>query len=194
MSKAPVTIRRTDSIAEAMRLLKKEGIRQLPVTARGRLLGIVTDRDLRSAPVDAERVVDVMSVDAETVDADESVDAAAMVLKAHKINALPVLRAGKLVGILTTSDILDAFIHYSGAAEPSYRLIVVPAKRSSLESIRKIVEGTHSQVRWIRERDKARSREVQVRLVTNDIDSVAAALEAAGHTVGATITTPATPL
>ena len=109
-------------------MLSKNRIRQLPITERGRLLGVVTDRDLRSAPADAARVEDVMSFDPQTIDVLESVDAAAHLLRSWKVNALPVMRGARLVGILTTTDVLDAFVAFSGVAQPSYRLVVVPAK------------------------------------------------------------------
>ncbi len=191
MSKKPLTARRSTSIAEAQRVLAKNRIRQLPVTERGRLLGIVTDRDLRSAPAEAKRVEDVMSFDPQTIDELESVDSAAHLLRSWKINALPVTRKGKFIGVLTTSDVLDAFIAFSGVAEPSYRVVVIPAKRSSVDSLKDIVAGTHSEVRWLRERRKGRGREVHIRTVTRDIDAVVTALEAAGHTVSCTVTSPA---
>jgi acetoin utilization protein AcuB len=191
MSKKPLTTRRTTTIAEAQGMLSKNRIRQLPVTERGRLVGIVTDRDLRSAPADAARVEDVMSFDPQTIDVLESVDAAAHLLRSWKINALPVTRGAKLVGILTTTDVLDAFVAFSGVAEPSYRLVVVPAKRSSVESMAEIVRGTHSEVRWIRERRARGTREVQLRVATRDIEGVVTSLEAAGHSVSCTVTSPA---
>lgn len=191
MSKKPLTARRTTSIAEAQRMLSKNRVRQLPVTERGRLLGIVTDRDLRAAPADAVRVEDVMSFDPQTIDHLESVDAAAHLLRSWKINALPVMRGAKLVGVLTTTDVLDAFVAFSGVAQPSYRLVVVPAKRSSVDSMAEIVKGTHSEVRWIRERRARGAREVQLRVATRDIEAVVTALEAAGHSVSCTVTSPA---
>jgi hypothetical protein len=101
------------------------------------------------------------------------------------------MRGAKLVGILTTADVLDAFVAFSGVAQPSYRLVVVPAKRSSVESMAEIVKGTHSEVRWIRERRARGAREVQLRVATRDIEGVVTALEAAGHSVSCTVTSPA---
>lgn len=191
MSKKTVTARRSDSVGEAQRALTRHAIRQLPVVERGRLIGIVTDRDLRSAPPEARKVQDVMSFEPRTVDAAESIDSAAHLMRTWKVNALPVVRKGKLAGVITTSDLLDAFIALSGAAEPSYRLVIVPAARSRLRSIGHVIEGTHSEVRWLRETGKGRSRQAHARVVTNDVDSVVTALEAAGHAVIATVTSKA---
>lgn len=190
MTRKPVCVRRSMAIAEAQRLLAKHRFRQLLVTERGKLIGVVTDRDLRAAPPDAARVGDVMSYDPETIASTESVDAAAHMLRSWKVNALPVMCKQKLVGVISTSDVLDAFIAFTGVAEPSYRLVVVPRKGAAAEALRPIIEATHSEVRWLRERGKGRNREVHVRVVTRDIESVEMALEAAGHSVSCTITSP----
>lgn len=190
MSRKPVCVRRATTLSEAQRELAKHRFRQLLVTERGRLIGIVTDRDLRAAGTDAKRVGDVMSFDPETIAASDSVDSAAHMLRSWKVNALPVMRERKLVGVISTSDVLDAFVALSGVAEPSYRVIIVPRKGAALDAVRAVIEGTHSQVRWVRERGKGRGREVQARVVTNDIESVVLALEAEGHSVSCTITSP----
>lgn len=190
MTRKPVCVRRSASLEEAQRLLLKHRFRQLLVTERGRLIGIVTDRDLRGAPADAVRIGDVMSYDPESISPTESVDAAAHLMRSWKVNALPVLLAGKLVGVISTTDVLDAFIAFTGVAEPSYRLVVVPRKGAKAESLRPIIEETHSEVRWLGERGKGRAREVHVRIITKDIESVELALEAAGHSVSCTVTSP----
>ncbi len=191
MTKKPVTVRRTDSLAEAQRLLAKHRFRQLPVTEHGRLIGIVSDRDLRAAGADSARVGDVMSYDPETIAESESVDAAAHRLRSWKINALPVVRDATLVGLITTSDVLDAFVAFSGVAEPSYRIVVVPQRGAAAESLRAIIEATRSQVRWLRDQGTGRARELHARIVTKDIETVVLAIEAAGHSVSCTITSPA---
>lgn len=190
MTRRPVCVRRSLSVQEAQRLLAKHRFRQLLVTERGKLIGIVTDRDLRAAPGDARSVGDVMSYDPESVSCTESVDAAAHLLRSWKVNALPVVRGQKLVGVITTSDVLDAFVAFTGVAEPSYRLVVVPRKGAAAESLRPIIEATHSEVRWLRDRGKGRGREVHARVVTRDIESVEQAIEAAGHSVSCTVTSP----
>jgi acetoin utilization protein AcuB len=190
MSRKPVSVRRSTTLSEAQRQLAKHRFRQLVVTERGRMIGIVTDRDLRAAGSDAKRVGDVMSFDPETIAASDSVDSAAHMLRSWKVNALPVMRDRKLVGVITTSDVLDAFVALSGVTEPSYRVVIVPRKGATLDAVRAAIEGTHSEVRWLRERGKGRAREVQSRVVTKDIESVVIALEAEGHSVSCTITSP----
>lgn len=122
MSSPPVTAAPALSLPDAAHLMKSRGIRRLPVLDGDTLVGIVTDRDLREAmpskvstlsPWEATTrlaaisVADIMrrSVLSTTEDTDAR-DAAYSMLQ-HKVGALPVVdAAGKLVGLLTVSDVL----------------------------------------------------------------------------------------
>lgn len=122
MSSPPVTAAPALSLPDAAHLMKSRGIRRLPVLDGDALVGIVTDRDLREAmpskvstlsPWEATTrlaaisVADIMrrSVLSTTEDTDAR-DAAYSMLQ-HKVGALPVVdAAGKLVGLLTVSDVL----------------------------------------------------------------------------------------
>lgn len=125
MSLSPVTISPDMSIQTARALMQRCHIRHLPVVAAGQLVGMITDRDLRSvlpSPatslamgeltylLDQLTVNDVMSRFVITVTPDTSVAAASRRMVGQKIGALPVVAAGQLVGILTRSDVLRAFI------------------------------------------------------------------------------------
>ena len=102
-------------------------VNQLPVFEGPRLVGIVTDRDLRDAfPSLAETVIqsrrrlpkgadpsaipveDVMTHDVLTVEPDTPLADAARLLRRERIGALPVVSAGRVVGIVTRSDLLEA--------------------------------------------------------------------------------------
>jgi acetoin utilization protein AcuB len=124
MSSDPVTVSVDDTVSEARRLLDTEGVRHLPVVDDTRLVGILSDRDvaireaaLRQAVLrndiatllDDERPVEaVMSSDVHTVGADVPIAEAARTLVSRRINALPVVEDGRLVGILTSTDCLLA--------------------------------------------------------------------------------------
>ncbi len=177
------TVRCGDELAVAREMLAKERIRQLPVLRRGRLDGIVTDRDLRSAPAPARCVEDVMAHRLHTVTSDDSVDSAAHLLRTWKINAVPVVDGGKLCGILTTTDILDAFVAFSGVAEPSYRLAIEPKRGSRTNSLRKIIEDHRGKVCWLRSSGSGKERRVHTRVIADDVDAVVQGLEAVGHVV-----------
>jgi len=113
-------------IADARSLMLKERIRHLPVTDEdGRLLGIVTDRDIRlNLPSQATSlsvwevnhllakltVGEVMTKSVISVGPDRPARAAAQLMVDHQIGALPVEDTGRLVGIITETDLLRAFI------------------------------------------------------------------------------------
>lgn len=124
MSTDPVTVSVDDTVSEARRLLDTQGVRHLPVVDDQRLVGIVSDRDVAireaalrqavlrhdvAALLDDERPVEaVMSSDVHTVGVDVPIAEAARTLVSRRINALPVIEEGRLVGIVTSTDCLLA--------------------------------------------------------------------------------------
>ena len=125
MKRNPITVEPEMGVKSAFTLLKKHGIRQLPVVKDGIVVGIVTDRDFRkpeprgsSFPwdkiytlTDGFTVGDIMKMDVVTVAENTSMEDAADLLLKHKFNGLPVISEdGKLSGIITTSDILGSFV------------------------------------------------------------------------------------
>lgn len=112
----PVTVTPQDSLATAQAQMQAGGFRQLPVVTDGKLVGIVTDRDVRRY-VRKMRITEVkaaMTKDPETVTPVTTLEEAAQLLLEHKIGGLPVLEADSLVGIITTTDILRAFLDVMG--------------------------------------------------------------------------------
>jgi acetoin utilization protein AcuB len=99
--------------------MHKGGFRRLPVVQDGKLIGIITDRDLRehAGLLERTRVSAAMTKDLLTVTPRATLEQAAKLMLSHKISGLPVTDAGKLVGIITTSDILQAFLDILGASE-----------------------------------------------------------------------------
>ncbi len=123
MTPDPVSVTPRTSVAEARRLMQRHRIRHLPVVDHGRLVGIVSDRDvvlgdpqLRTALAalhsdllsGAERpVAELLHAPVHTAAADEDLAAAAARLRDRRVNALPVVDGDRLVGMLTTSDCLQ---------------------------------------------------------------------------------------
>lgn len=176
------------STGEASALLDAEQIHHLPVSAKGRLVGIVTDRDLRGAPAGANTVSDVMRDKPVTVPPHASVDEAARLMYHHGIGALPVVDHGQLVGILTRTDILSAFIDLSGVAEPSYRLILgLTEEKGAAAQIRRIVDRCHGEIKWLHVDTRKRPAQAHLRVSIRFIDNLAAALEGAGFEVTAIV-------
>lgn len=125
MSKVPLTVSSGDSLQAAIDLLFKHNIRELPVMEHGKLAGIVTDRDLRqvapSYPVfrDQEeircylqnlKVHSAMTVDPIVITPEDPLVEAAKLLRTYRIGSLPVVEDERLIGIITVSDLLNAFV------------------------------------------------------------------------------------
>ncbi len=186
MSPQLITATRGLPITEARTLLNKHRIRHLPVVQSHQLIGIVTDRDLRSAPASARTVDDVMTVKPVVIIPDAPVDEAARVLRAHKIGALPVVEGKRLVGILTETDVLDAFVDLSGVTEPTYHLTLTEVDVPDPERrVREIVLGERGQLKWLHR--NGRRRRLYLRLKVKRVDDVVTQLEAAGFEVNAVV-------
>jgi acetoin utilization protein AcuB len=125
MTPNPVTAARDTSLGEVLAMMKSHACRQIPVTEAGRVIGIITDRDIRlamnSSFVLHERAQDqallnnvtaeaCMTRDPMTVEVSLSAVEAAELLLKYKFGGLPVVKEGKLVGIVTVSDILKHYI------------------------------------------------------------------------------------
>ncbi|HEX9081099.1 MAG TPA: CBS and ACT domain-containing protein [Holophagaceae bacterium] len=138
MMRSPVTTVPSEaSLQEACALFQARGFRHLPVVDQGRLVGVLTDRDLRWAtsslcpePLGLEAPVRAaMSHPPLTIDPLDPVEDAARVMREHKIGCLPVMEGDRVVGILTGMDILDTLIKLTGISLPSSRLEVALADR-----------------------------------------------------------------
>lgn len=125
MSHAVITVTPDSSIGVAIVLMREGGFRRLPVVEDGRLIGIVTDRDLRQATnsplvlrerwysdflLEAIKVKSCMTRDPITVVPETPVLDAVRLLRQHKIGGMPVVEGDAVVGIITVSDVLDYLI------------------------------------------------------------------------------------
>jgi acetoin utilization protein AcuB len=119
MTKDPVTVIGEDLLIQARLKMQKGGFRRLPVVSDGLLVGIITDRDMRehAGYLDRTEVAAAMSKKPITVTPATTVEVAAQRLLKQKIGGLPVVEDGHLVGMITTSDILQAFLDVMGASE-----------------------------------------------------------------------------
>jgi acetoin utilization protein AcuB len=188
MSTKVITAQLDLSIAEARAIMDRHRIRHLPVVSQRQLVGIVTDRDLRSAPPTTQTVADVMTPKPVVVAPSDPVDEAARVLRAHKFGALPVVQGKRLVGMLTADDVLDAFVDLSGVREPTYHLSIVCAEGVEAERhIRQIIIQEHGQLKWLHRDSRRHPTQVDLRLKARRIDDVVTQLEAAGFDVSAVV-------
>ncbi len=132
--KSPVlTIGPEATLEEAYAFLLQKGIRHLPVVEEGRLVGILTDRDIRLAtsalnpkgPCPGSTPVrEAMTKEVVTADPLDPVEEAARVMRVRKIGCLPVVEDEVVVGMVTGIDLLDALLRLTGVTEPSGRLEV----------------------------------------------------------------------
>ncbi len=130
MRSPAVAIAPETKLEDAYRTMREKGIRHLPVLDSGRLVGVITDRDLRLATSSlapspfpqGSRVDEVMSRTPLTADRLDPVEDAARTMRERKIGCLPVVANGTLVGIITGLDLLDALIRMTGVDKPSGRL------------------------------------------------------------------------
>jgi len=156
MSKQTVTIDLDQSMQEAMALMKKHAIRMLPVLKKGKLAGIVTDRDLKRASAsDATtleihellyllskiKVKDIMARDPITVPDDFTVEETAEVLLKNKISGAPVLDAsGQVIGVITQSDIFRVLISLTGVGNRGIQFaFLIEDRPGSIKEVADIV-------------------------------------------------------
>lgn len=149
MTETVLAVETFDSIAVARQLMAKHRINQLPVMDDGRLIGIVTDRDIRDAyptsmMIDRAEAIDrfaekitveeVMTHDVFVVRPETPLATAVSLLRRHRIGSLPVVKNGKLAGIITRSDILDFVLSPTGKRARTTRQ---PAKKAEPAKRRK---------------------------------------------------------
>jgi len=110
MTPKPVTVAPSDTLQTALERMEAGRFRQVPVVDEDRLVGILTDRDTRPhiGQLAHTRVDAVMSAHPFSVRPSAPVEKAAHLLITNKIGSLPVVEDGKLVGIVTASDMLRA--------------------------------------------------------------------------------------
>ncbi|MCA9937223.1 MAG: CBS domain-containing protein [Anaerolineales bacterium] len=140
MSHPVISVKPDVPIMEALRLMQRERIRRMPVIQDGKMIGIVSDKDLmHAAPSDATslsvweinylisqiRVRDVMTKDVFSVHEDTPIEEAARIMADNKIGGLPVMADGGVVGLITETDLFKILLELMGARENGVRVTVV---------------------------------------------------------------------
>ena len=137
MSRPPVAIGPEMSIHDALALFKKERIRRAPVIKGGKLVGIVSEKDLLNASPSSATTLSVwemnymlskltvsslMTKDVITVTEDTPIEEAARIMADNKIGGLPVVKGTRVVGIITETNLFKMFLELMGAREKGVRV------------------------------------------------------------------------
>lgn len=156
MERLVVTVRKEDSILDAQKKMKENGIRHLPVVdPQNRLIGIVTDRDIRSAlpsifsdpeimadekkKLPSIKVEKIMTTDVVTVSPMDTLPDALLLMEKTPVGAFPVVNGdGVLIGILSVRDLMRAFINVLGIRQPGTLLCLLVEER--IGQMKKIVD------------------------------------------------------
>jgi acetoin utilization protein AcuB len=126
MRPGPITIRETESLGAAQRVMARSRIRHLPVINGSRLVGMLSARDILAARARCNgdidwwsvRVHDAMSAPAQTAGKDDSLTEVAGRMAMAKLGAMPIVDHGRLLGLATISDVLDAEVRSSMGPAP----------------------------------------------------------------------------
>jgi acetoin utilization protein AcuB len=118
MTPDPVTIDTNDTLSKAKRMMDAGRFRRLPVMEDGKLVGILTERDMKqhTGALASTRVNAAMRTQLVTITPYDTVEDAALLMLKHKIGGLPIVAEGALVGIVTTTDLLKAFLQVVAGA------------------------------------------------------------------------------
>ncbi len=202
MTRNVVTVTRDTSVLSVRNILQENQFNQVPVVDGKRVVGIITDGDIRensASPASTLSVHelnyllsemkagDIMTKDPVTVSPETPVEAAAEIINRRNIGSLPVVSQGELVGIITTSDLLNVLLEVMGMGTPSSRIeLTVPSDMGEMEKIAGIVKARGltiiSMVSSVSKGDPG-SRLVVIRVNTEDVRDLCKALRDAGYRV-----------
>lgn len=200
MHRDVVTVGPDTMLPEAVDIAKARGIRHLPVVAGGELIGIVSDRDLKqalpSAATTLERheatyllsrlpVSKIMTRGVITIGPMFPVEEAARVMVSEKVSALPVTESGRLVGIVSETDVLAMLVAAMGTTTPSSRLeVLLTGDPSALSDVVRTVEEAGLTIASVMTLvSPGGTREAVLRVATINPGPAIRRLESKGYTV-----------
>jgi acetoin utilization protein AcuB len=156
MSTNVITVDEDASMMKASRLMKQHGIQHLPVVNKGRLVGIVSDRDLKEARpskattldihelyylLDQLKIRELMAHKLQTSHANDTIEKAAALMLKHDISALPVVNdEGRLEGIITKGDLFRALVSISGIYQAAVQFgFELPDQPGSIKRVTDVI-------------------------------------------------------
>jgi acetoin utilization protein AcuB len=195
-----LTVNEVTPVLEATQLMRENNVRRLPVVKGQKVVGIVTENDLlRVSPSSATSlsvfemnyllskllIKDVMTKQVITIDPGATLEEAALVMREKNIGALPVVTDGELVGIITESNIFDAFIDLMGLKETGTRIGIDTEDRVGvIAEVTDIIRSYGINIISIAAlHTQGTQSEVVLRVDTKDPRTVVAELERRGYKV-----------
>src|SRR5512138_1115417 len=155
MSRPVISVSPDAPVNEVLAMFHKEHIRRAPVMKDGKLVGIVSERDLLNASpspvttlsiwemnylISKVTVSQVMNKKVITVDQETPIEEAARIMADKKIGGLPVVSSGKVVGIITETDLFKIFLELMGARQKAIRVTAtIPSRPGELAKVTKAI-------------------------------------------------------
>ena len=201
MTANPTTITSAMTIVDALQIMRSNKFRRLPVVDNGKLVGIVTDRDLREVSASPAtslsvfelnyllakmQVKDIMTRKVLTISADATVEEAALLMYNNKIGGLIAVDANQaVVGILTETDIFKAFVDAMGLPQGKTRLsLIVPDRLGVIHDISGVFKEQGVSIgSFVSFPTEDNQYEVVVRAEINDVKTITDRLAALGYPV-----------
>jgi len=202
MTKNPITIDSETLVVDAQRIMKENNIRRLPIVDKGKLVGIVTKHDLLEASpspatslsihelnylLSKMKVKEIMRKNPITISPDTPFEEALRIGQEKKVGAFPVLENGKLVGIVTESDIVRFMSRVLGIREEGSRITIegLGGKLGDLEKIISIASQHNTIVLSMISLPRPEKKDwmIVLRLKTTDPDPIVKDFKKAGFNV-----------
>lgn len=201
MTPNPITATPDMGVLDALKNMQRHKVRRLPVLDKGKLVGIVVESQLlKVAPSPATTLSafevnyllakmtlkDVMTRNPVTVTPDTLIEEAAVLMRENVVSGLPVLDGDKLVGIITETNLFDAFIDSMGLRQNGTRIAIeTEDKAGVLADITAIILEHHISIISLSTFHQAdeHKRSIVLRLDTTEVDEVLKTLEETGYKV-----------
>ena len=199
MTLNPYTVTPETPLQDAFAIMRDHNFRRLPVVKLGKIVGMVTERELhRVTPSDATTlsvfelnyllskmtVADAMTKNPVTIQDTQQLEDAAILMRKHDIGELPVLRDKRLVGIITETDIFDSFIDMLGARHTGTRLcVVVPNEPGVGADVFTIISKFEVNIQHMVLNNTRQGAELTFKLDTDDASDIKRALTAKGYKI-----------
>jgi len=199
MTANPFTVTPDDSVPDAAALMEQHNVRHLPVVSDGQVVGVVSKGDIAAASpsqatslsaseitylVSKLKVAKAMSHPAITIEPGALLEEAAVLMRDNKIEMLPVVTDGQLVGVITESAIFDAFIELLGFREHGTRLTVEAIDEPGvLAKVGETIAANRANIQHIAVYRGEPKSTVLIGVNTTNTDDLEANLTAQGFTI-----------